>query len=95
MGATNQTEVERCISHVPDHAGLIVGILNWAISDLCVFAVVAYFLIPKSARVFWSQLWRKCKNRQLTRRRYDDTTECSSEVTSLFPSSVSENSESL
>ena len=85
LGAPNGTVLERCIYDLPD-PGWVVGLLNWTISDLCVFAIVAYFLIPKSGRVFWLKLWRKCKDRQV-RQRYDDTTECPSEVTRLFPSS--------
>ena len=48
-------------------------------------------LLPysKSARAFWSQIWRKCKKGQLTSRRYEDTMEHPSEVSRLFPSSTS------
>ena len=85
--ATNQTEVDRCISeHLPDNGWIGVSI-NWILDDLCVIALVAYCLIPKSARIIWLQLWEKCKKRQFRERWRADMTERSSEVTRLFSSS--------
>ena len=84
-----QTAKERCLYEYKADAGwLAVALLNIFFTDLCLLAFVIYCLIPKPARIFWSQLWRKCKKRQLSERRYVDTTERLSEVTHLFPSST-------
>ena len=80
-------EPQRCRSDFqePTQASLapIAGcLLFW----LCAAAVVAYALIPKAARAYWLQLWRKCKrqNRSVCS---DNTTESSTGRTRLFSSS--------
>ena len=84
-----QMATKRCLSEYEAGTGwLAVEMLNIIFTDLCLFAFVIYCLIPKPARIFWSELWRKCKKRQFAKRCNVDTTERLSEVTRLFPSST-------
>ena len=91
LNVSNQRTMDLCIYEEALGPGWIPALINWILADLCALALVAYCLIPKSARAFWSQMRRKCKKGQPTRRRYDcdDTTERPSEVSRLFPSSTS------
>ncbi|XP_065835425.1 uncharacterized protein [Oscarella lobularis] len=89
LNAPNQRTMDRCTYEQTLDPGWIAALINWILVDLCAPALVAYCLIPKSARAFWSQIWRKCKKGQLTSRRYEDTMEHPSEVSRLFPSSTS------
>ncbi|XP_065837349.1 frizzled and smoothened-like protein C [Oscarella lobularis] len=85
---TNRTEVDRCISQLLPDIGWIGTSISWILIDLCVIALVAYCLIPKSARIVWLKLWKKCKKRQFRERWRADMPEYSSEVTQLFSSTT-------
>ena len=68
---------QRIMDHTYEQAlnpGWIAALINRILTDLCALALVAYCLIPKSARALWSQIWRKCKKgQQVEVARYDGT----------------------
>ena len=72
LSSSLQRTTDRCTYAEDLDLGRIASVINWILTDLCVLALVAYCLIPNSARTVWSQIWRKCKKGIPRRQRYDD-----------------------